>query len=93
MIGLIMIKVAPAKERSVYMDLQSRPEIIRSYRLFGEFSFLLVMQARDRSHLDRLLEEIKVANHVLITGPLLVSLDQDPRMEVGSLGLCRACQS
>jgi len=93
MIGLIMIKVTPAMERSAYIDLQSRPEIIKIYRLFGEFSFLLVMRARERSHLDQLLEEIKVANHVLMTGPFLVSSDQDPNLEVGSPGLCRVCQS
>jgi hypothetical protein len=93
MIGLIMIKVLPAMERSAYIDLQSRPEIIKIYRLFGEFSFLLVIQASERSHLDRLLEEIKVANRVLLTGPLLVSLDQNPHLEVGNPSLCRVCQS
>jgi hypothetical protein len=93
MIGLIMIKVAPAMERSVYMDLQSRSEIMKIYRLFGEFSFFLVLQAKGRSHLGQLLEEIKAANNVLKTGPFLVSLDQDMFIDASSPSLCRACQS
>jgi DNA-binding Lrp family transcriptional regulator len=93
MIGLIMIKVSPALERSAYIDLQSRPEMIKIYRLFGEFSFLLVIQARERSHLDRLLQEIRVKNHVLTTGPLLISLDQELPWEAANPGLCRVSQS
>jgi hypothetical protein len=93
MIGLIMIKVAPAMERSAYVDLQSRPEIIKVYRLFGEFSFLLILQAEGRHRLIQLLEEIKVANHVLKTGPFLISLDQDLPWGASSPSPCRVCQS
>jgi hypothetical protein len=91
MIGLIMIKVAPAMERSVYMDLQSRPEVMKVYRLFGEFSFFLVLQAGGRPRLIQLLEEIKAANHVLKTGPFLVSSDQDMFIEASNPSLCRVC--
>jgi hypothetical protein len=93
MIGLIMIKVAPAMERSVNMDLRSRPEIINVYRLFGEFSFFLILRAEGRDRLVQLLEEIKVANHVLRTGPFLVSFDQDLPWEASSPSPCRVSQS
>jgi hypothetical protein len=88
-----MIKVAPAMERSVNMDLRGRPEIINVYRLFGEFSFFLILRAEGRSRLIQLLEEIKIANHVLKTGPFLISSDQDSAMDASSPSLCRVCQS
>lgn len=71
-IGLTMIKVNSGQERMVYASLQKRPEIRDVYRLFGEYSFFLVMQAEEKDDLRRMLGDIK---SVIKTGPILVTKD------------------
>jgi len=58
--GMTMIKVSSGQERSVYAHLQKRPEVRDVYRLFGEYSFFLVMQAEERNGLSRMLSEVKL---------------------------------
>ena len=65
LIGLTMIKVWSGQERSVYAHLQKRPEVRDVYRLFGEYSFFLVMQAEERNGLSRMLSEIKDRENVV----------------------------
>jgi len=77
-IGLTMIKVSPGRERSVYANLQKRPEVRDVYRLFGEYSFFLVMQAEEKNGLSRMLSEIKAKENVIKTGPVLLTADSEP---------------
>lgn len=74
--GLTMIKVSSGQERSVYAHLQKRPEVRDVYRLFGEYSFFLVMQAEERNGLSRMLSEIKARENVIKTGPVLLTADE-----------------
>jgi DNA-binding Lrp family transcriptional regulator len=76
-IGLTMIKVSSGQERSVYDHLQKRPEIRDVYRLFGEYSFFLVMQAEERNGLSRMLSEIKERENVIKSGPVLLTAECD----------------
>jgi DNA-binding Lrp family transcriptional regulator len=79
--GLTMIKVSSGQERSVYAHLQKRPEVRDVYRLFGEYSFFLVMQAEERNGLSRMLSEIKARENVIKTGPVLLTADEGgPKM-------------
>ncbi|HPT38152.1 MAG TPA: Lrp/AsnC ligand binding domain-containing protein, partial [Methanothrix sp.] len=75
-IGLTMIKVSPGQEGSVYAHLQKRPEVRDVYRLFGEYSFFLVVQAEEKNALGRMLCDIKARENVLKTGPVLFSKDR-----------------
>ena len=59
----------------VYARLQERPEVKDVYRLFGEYSFFLVMQAKERNGLSRMLSEIKARENVIKTGPVLLTKD------------------
>ena len=74
-IGLTMIKVNSGQERMVYASLQKRPEIRDVYRLFGEYSFFLVMQAEEKDDIRRMLGDIKSRESVIKTGPILVTKD------------------
>ena len=76
LIGLTMIKVRSGHERSVYAHLQKRPEVRDVYRLFGEYSFFLVMQAEERNGLTRMLSEIKDHEKVIKTGPVLLTAEE-----------------
>jgi len=74
--GMTMIKVSSGQERSVYAHLQKRPEVRDVYRLFGEYSFFLVMQAEERNGLGRMLKDIKDREDVIKTGPFLLSAEE-----------------
>jgi DNA-binding Lrp family transcriptional regulator len=76
-IGLTMIKVRSGFERSVYADLQKRPEVRDIYRLFGEYNFFLVMQAEGKGNFNRILKDIKDEEQVIKTGPILLTADAD----------------
>jgi DNA-binding Lrp family transcriptional regulator len=76
LIGLTMIKVRPDQEKSVYAHLQERPEVRDVYRLFGEYSFFLVMQAKERNGLGHMLSEIRATENVIKTGPVLLTVDK-----------------
>ena len=79
--GLTMIKVSCGQERSVYAHLQKRPEVRDVYRLFGEYSFFLIMQAEERNGLGRMLSDIKDRENVIKTGPVLLTADEGgPKM-------------
>jgi DNA-binding Lrp family transcriptional regulator len=79
--GLTMIKVSCGQERSVYAHLQKRPEVRDVYRLFGEYSFFLIMQAEERNGLGRMLRDIKDRENVIKTGPVLFTADESgPKM-------------
>jgi DNA-binding Lrp family transcriptional regulator len=80
--GMTMIKVSTGQERSVYAHLQKRPEVRNVYRLFGEYSFFLVMQAEERNGLSRMLSEIRAQKDVIKTGPVLLTADEGgPKMD------------
>ncbi|MEI6102551.1 MAG: Lrp/AsnC ligand binding domain-containing protein [Methanothrix sp.] len=80
--GMTMIKVSSGQERSVYANLQKRPEVRDVYRLFGEYSFFLVMQAEERNGLSRMLSDIKERENVIKTGPFLLSAEEGgPKMD------------
>lgn len=74
-IGLAMIKVGSDQEKMVYARLQKRPEVKDVFRLFGEYSFFLVIQAKGRDDLSRMLGEIKEAESVVRAGPILLTRD------------------
>jgi DNA-binding Lrp family transcriptional regulator len=74
--GMTMIKVSTGQERSVYAHLQNRPEVRDVYRLFGEYSFFLVMQAEERNGLSRMLSEIRAQEDVIKTGPVLLTSEE-----------------
>ncbi len=76
-LALTMIKVTPGYEKSVYRDLQRRRGVRDVYRLFGEFNFFLIMQAERRSMLNNLLNEIKDDEKVVMTGPVLLTVDDE----------------
>jgi hypothetical protein len=76
-IGLTMIKVSSGQEGSVFAHLQGRPEIRNIYRLFGEYSFFLVMQAKERNGLGSMLSELNARENVIKTGPILLTADSD----------------
>jgi len=67
-----MIKVEPGYEKSVYRELQTKSEIKDVYRLFGEYSFFLVMQAEGQTKLNQLMLDIEEEEYVIKTRPFML---------------------
>jgi muconolactone delta-isomerase len=71
--GMTMIKVGCGQERSVYNRLQKNPEVKDIYRLFGEYSFFLVMQAEEKSGLSRMLSDLQTRENIIKASPVLLT--------------------
>ncbi len=89
-IGLTMIKVKPGYEKSAYRALQKRSEIKDIYSLFGEFSFFLIMQAKEKPMLDQLMTDIRKGDMVVKTSPVMVASDSDHADSTFSIAAERA---
>lgn len=76
-VALTMIKVRPGYEKSAYSDLQKRTEVKDIYRLFGEFSFFLIMQTEGKSKLEQIMKDIKKEDMVVKTSPVMVAMGSD----------------
>ena len=85
-IGLSMIKVKPGHEKSVYRQLQGMPEIKDVYRLFGEYSFFLVMQTEGQKKLNKLMVDIEEDEYVIKARPFkLMDSEQSDNISNWSL--------
>ncbi len=67
-----MIKVKAGQEKSAYKELQTKSEIKDVYRLFGEYSFFLVMQAEGQTRLNELMLDIQEEDYVIKTKPFML---------------------
>ena len=65
--GMTMVKVWPGQESSVYLVIRAR--------IFGEFSFFLIIDAYERKDLDEIVEEIRMIRNVVEIQPILVTAE------------------
>ena len=75
-IGVTMVKIIPDHEKEVYNALRERDGIKEVYNLFGEYDLLVILEARHKAELRRILKDIRGLSYVLDTWPLLVSRDK-----------------
>ena len=75
--GMTMVKVKPGQESSAYKTIQTIEGIKEIYRIFGEFSFFLIMEAFTRRDLDRIVEAIQMTGEVIEIRPILVTAKSD----------------
>ena len=74
--GVTMVKIIPDHEKEIYNALRERDDIAEVYNLFGEYDLLVILEARHKAELRRILKEIRGLSYVLDTWPLLVSRDK-----------------
>ena len=63
--GITMVKVVPGQERSVHRFLKGKKEILDLYHVFGEYDFLLIMQAESLARLKEFVEDIQENHHAI----------------------------
>ena len=76
-IGITMIKTVPGYEKVIYESLRETKGFKKIYHLFGEFDFLVVLEASDGESLNYILEHLQSSRYILNAWPLLISKDDD----------------
>jgi len=66
-IGVMMVKVVPGQERSVYNALKEIEGIKDVYHVFGEYDFVVVLEVEGLSVLNRLVDTIREIHNVTAT--------------------------
>jgi DNA-binding Lrp family transcriptional regulator len=58
-IGVTMVNVSPGSEKKVYNEVKQMKNIRDIYHVFGEFDFVIIIQADSLSDLNRTVDEIR----------------------------------
>jgi DNA-binding Lrp family transcriptional regulator len=58
-IGVTMVKISPDHEKETYNALRGRDDIVEVYNLFGEYDLLVILEARHKAELRRILKDIR----------------------------------
>ncbi|WP_456469091.1 Lrp/AsnC ligand binding domain-containing protein [Archaeoglobus sp.] len=58
-IGVTMVNVAPGKEKEVYLEIKKRKDVREVYHVFGEFDFVVIIDTKSLSELNKLVDEIR----------------------------------
>ena len=77
-LGFTMIKVLRGQEDEAYLALKNINGIKETYRILGEYSLFVIMQAENNIMLHRLIDEIKNVSGVLAIWHVLVSQKDVP---------------
>jgi uncharacterized protein with GYD domain len=75
--GITMVKVKPGQDSFAYQTIQSIEGVKEIYRIFGEYSFFLIMDAYRRRDLDKIVDEIRMTGGVVEIQHVLVTADGD----------------
>ena len=66
-IGVTMVNVSPGKEKDVYMAIKEMKNVREIYHVFGEFDFVVIIEANSLSELNNTVDEIRSAEGVTRT--------------------------
>ncbi len=58
-IGVTMVNVAPGKEKDVYLRIKEMKNVREVYHVFGEFDFVVIIDAPSLSDLNKTVDEIR----------------------------------
>jgi hypothetical protein len=75
--GITMIKVKPSQDSIAYQTIQSIKGVKEIYKIFGEYSFFLIMDAYVQMDLEKIVDEIRMTGDVVEIQPVLITADSD----------------
>ncbi len=58
-IGVTMVNVSPGKEKTVYRAIKEMKNIRDVYHVFGEFDFVVIIEASSLSELNKTVDSIR----------------------------------
>jgi|WetSurMetagenome_2_1015567.scaffolds.fasta_scaffold77379_4 hypothetical protein len=76
-IGITMLKVLPGMEHKVYNALRCKEGILYICAVFGEYDFMLILQAEGLNELRGLIGCIVNTNDVIATQMILVNCQNE----------------
>jgi hypothetical protein len=72
-IAVVMIKIMPGQERSIYGTLKESDGIKSIHHAFGEYDFFVVIQAPGIPSMEKIVDEIRDAHGVAIIRAIVSS--------------------
>lgn len=74
---MTMVKVKPSQDGIAYQSIQAIKGVKEIYRIFGEYSFFLIMDAYKEKDLNKIIDEIRMTGDVVEIRPVLLTADSD----------------
>ncbi|MCD6493792.1 MAG: Lrp/AsnC ligand binding domain-containing protein [Archaeoglobaceae archaeon] len=66
-IGVTMINVMPGSEKATYVEIKKMKNVRDIYHVFGEFDFVVIIEAGSLSELNKTVDEIRSIESVIKT--------------------------
>jgi len=66
-IGVTMVNVSPGREKDVYISVKGMKYVRDIYHVFGEFDFVVIIQADSLSELNKTVDDIRSVDGVTKT--------------------------
>jgi DNA-binding Lrp family transcriptional regulator len=66
-IGVTMVNVAPGSEKNVYVKVKDMKTVREIYHVFGEFDFVVIIEAGSLSELNKTVDDIRSIDGVTKT--------------------------
>ena len=66
-IGVTMVNVLPGAERASYEEMKRREGIKDIYHVFGEYDFVVIIEVRDLTTLNSIVDRIRESEDVTAT--------------------------
>ncbi|AIY90700.1 Lrp/AsnC ligand binding domain-containing protein [Geoglobus acetivorans] len=70
-IGVTMVSVSPGKEKPVYSELKAMKNVRDVYHVFGEFDFVVIIEASSLSELNKTVDTIREIEGVIKTSTVI----------------------
>lgn len=58
-IGVTMVNVSPGNEKKIYNEVKQRENIRDIYHVFGEFDFVIIIDAESLTELNKTVDQIR----------------------------------
>ncbi len=66
-VGFTMINVVPGAEQEVWQELVKVSSVTKVVHVFGEFDYIVIIEADELSELNRAVEEVRLIHGVTTT--------------------------
>ncbi|RLI77104.1 Lrp/AsnC family transcriptional regulator [Archaeoglobales archaeon] len=66
-IGVTMVNVMPGSEKTTYVEIKKMKNVRDIYHVFGEFDFVVIIEASSLSELNKTVDDIRAIEGVTKT--------------------------
>jgi uncharacterized protein with GYD domain len=73
--AVAIVGVTPGRERSIYYNLKNNDGVLDIYHIFGEYDFLMILQADGLQELNQLVDSILGMRGITVIRTILIGWD------------------